>query len=90
VSEQLYRIKPLVWEYRTSWGQHVAETPMGRYLAWTIDYDPLDCAWAYPGQAAPFRTTDSLEAAKAAAEAHYRQRLEQMLEKAAPSPQEKP
>jgi hypothetical protein len=83
VSEQLYM--PLTWT-RNDGGWWTGEGLLG--ASYNVGDAPRGIYWRPHGGNRAY--ADSLEAAKAAAEAHYRQRLEQMLEKAAPSPQEKP
>lgn len=73
-----YRIKPLVWE-RIGNG-YVAYSPVGKYYA-------SDCGGYYwisgtslPSPGEMERKHDSLEAAKAACEQHYSERMMEGLE----------
>lgn len=76
MTDQLYRMKPLEWEERAN-GCVAACTPVGEYFAtkshWHIEQK--DGYWIVDeGEAI------SLEAAKEAAEQHYRERLMEALE----------
>lgn len=76
MSEPLYRIKPLVWEGSTA-DSFCAEAMGGWYII-VVNYTNGHCAWRWRGS--HDRHTNSLEAAKAACEAHYRERLMEGLE----------
>lgn len=89
MKDKLYRVKGLVWKKRRS-GGWFARTIVGTYRAWTwrgdgrsrcelIDKDRCSILW-YAGM----RRFLSLDAAKAACEAHWRERIAAALEEVTP------
>ena len=75
--DNLYKIKPLEWtEERDGDADWVAHTPLGDY--W-VDHSVLCTIWLYrPEMSGGYCT--SVEEGKAAAEAHWRERILPMLE----------
>lgn len=75
--DNLYKIKPLAWvEWSASYGMWKAETPFGHYTVtkrqWSYYFDNNYDNGAFP--------CTSIKAGKAAAEAHWRERILPMLE----------
>ena len=77
-----YTIKPLVWTERGAFGEFTASPFPGRiYIAGNSHWECLQLHVEGPTVEAS-HTTDSLEQAKAAAEAHWHDTLKQALEPA--------
>lgn len=73
---ETYRIKPLEW-YPSHNAGLAASTPLG--FAWIVPTDGRAYQWAV-GHVRRASQAPTLEAAKTAAEAHYRERMREGLE----------
>jgi len=87
MTDQLYRIKPLVWE-QTQCGSITtiqAQTFSTHYIVWTLLKGSIAWTYCQGSNKSGYYFADSIEAAKSAAEAHWRERIVAALEAVEPT-----